>query len=556
MGTFSHVEIVIEPKRETSCSDLSSSSPSSCDYTAVTPRPNHQWTIEQEGVLCVLKRWYANDPNDIAKIFNSHFNAEGQGSGLGKKMNGHALSSKLHTMRNLREESRAYTLVFIETLFADEFGSWQNTREDLEKTAQILGIIPIRKTYEHRENVLWRWITSPKKRKKISEDDGVLGYVACNSEQDDDPPKTPMTKRKYLPTPSPSPLRVAQTSTATLHKRQCVRSIKPTKLFKPKSSAEPVENHRAIEAQGPLTADHKNHPPQVKGPSNNISCHSFGHLSSWVPKARLVFRFYDDNSSGLNTSTRIRAGAFLNETERIPQSADWNGADFWDAARRHLTRVREPTPFISVYESPLPVLHRGLRSSANGSVAVVDLHEVSKTRSSGIYSAAQLINQLGLVRGSYRYRGTSEWLIWGEIESKAIGTTFSIQQLRRFLAGAPDVSIVLQLPAIERSKNANEYRKNLAGNLNGVGEASGRVVGKFLAFTGLPKPSVDDVALKITRAWQLPGRTSLSRQRRYLEGVHYGLTQTEACLGSSEVPMESDEFLARRRHIDVVCFGT
>lgn len=137
-----------------------------------------------------------------------------------------------------------------------------------------------------------------------------------------------------------------------------------------------------------------------------------------------------------------------------------------------------------------------------------------------------------------------KWLVWGQIESKAIITTFNIAQLRHFLAAAPDVGIVLRLPEIETSENADQYNKNLANNPNQVSAACGRVIGKFLAFTGLPDSYVNNVGSKITRDWQLVGNASKPRLKKYLEGVHRELERARP-----------DEFLSRRRRIEAICSG-
>ncbi|KAI9879598.1 MAG: hypothetical protein M1830_008048 [Pleopsidium flavum] len=552
---FSHVEILVESDLEEPSCESSSSPASICDYTAVTPKPNHHWTLEQEGVLCVLRRWYTNGWRDIAEIFNGHFEAGNHGSELGKQMTGSTLSTKLFSMELLGEESKALMLVFVETLLADEFCAWTNTRVDLEETAQRLGIVLIKRTWEDREAIMRRCSrqsTSPKKKQKINDINGVLGYAAYESEEKELIPQTPTKKRRYPPTPSPSPRRLSQASNTPLKRTRCVPTATPINQYKYLPPT-PETSPRALVAQpsSPNTPFQKGNHSQVIASSAKDDVHMFGHCSNWMPRNRLVFRFYDANSSGLNTSTGIRAGAFQHNTGKVPDPADRDSEEFREAATKHFKRIREPTPFISLFESLLPVLHRGMRSCANASIAVIDLHTVIKgqrSSSSGIYLAAQVLNQLGLRGTAFRYRGISEFLVWGEIDSRAIVTTFKVGQLRQFLATAPDVAIILRFPEIQASEDAKEYRSKLAGNPNQVSAACGRVVGKFLAFTGVPDSYVDDIAKKITRNWQLVGNASKPRLRKYFKGVYNGLERARA-------ELEADEFLSRRRHIEAVCSG-
>ncbi|MCJ1365014.1 hypothetical protein MMC16_004132 [Acarospora aff. strigata] len=398
-------------------------------------------------------------------------------------------------MRRLEAYNKPVQRVFLETLFVDEFRAWSNVKEELEKTAEEVGIRLHTRLSEDKDDILQKYggeFKRTKRRRSIrTTDDGVLGNVAYESEEEQLVCETPAKTQIYLPTPSPTPHKGME-----FHHQSNRNQDSPL----------PVKRKRR-----------KTDPAIPQG------MHQQSQTADLAPKTKLGFRMYDDNSSGVNGPAGFRAGLFSDCNGEVSSPPDIGSKAFYNAAKNHFNWVREPTPFISMYQGLLPVLHRGFQSVANASVAVIDLQAVSA--SSKLYVAAQVIKQLGLRHGSFQYRGISEWLVWGMIDRNAVITTFKIKDLRKFLNGAPDVRIVLRFPEIENSRDANSYRKSLKGNLNQVGKACGRVVGKFTAFMAVPDSYVEEVARKIVRNWQLIGCRSPHRMEAYLAGVQLGLSQ-------------------------------
>jgi len=369
-----HVEIPVQTDDEDSPSEGSSCPPSICDYSPLAPRRRHNWTREQEETLSVLNRWYKISGPDLVEVFNAQFTAEIRGPDLDSKLT-KAILSKWYSLKRQGENSDAYSAVWLETNFIDEKG-WRNTRDDLEETARRIGKPLIRRLCENKE-LLFRKATreteSPKKRKRWEKCGGELDFGPPSNDEIDQTlrtskkkyklPTLPETPRRTLTAPRPSPLRTS------LHKRTC---------------------------------------SQATTLSRDDDGLDFETSSESMSRTRVLFRFYDNKSGGLNTSKGICAGAFKNNSRKVPPPADRNSKKFRNEATKHFKRVREPTPFISLYSSLKPALHRGLRSNAEASVAVIDRHAVSKSQPSGVYLAAKVINELGLRRGNYRYRGRSE----------------------------------------------------------------------------------------------------------------------------------------------------
>ena len=100
------------------------------------------------------------------------------------------------------------------------------------------------------------------------------------------------------------------------------------------------------------------------------------------------------DSQGLNNEIEIRAGLFksVNLTITPPSSDPRLRAEFLS----HLTPETKLSPFISVFESFLPALHRALKNGKQANIAVIDLQLVRKDLRKRFPDAATLIWPVGL----------------------------------------------------------------------------------------------------------------------------------------------------------------
>jgi len=543
---FSHVEILIEP-HEVELESETSTDRESCDYTPLRRRAGHRWTLKEREALCILRRWYCNSWKELAKVFNGYFAAKSQSDHI-IAVSGPALAMQLFEMQSHGVKRKAFESVFIETLFVDEHCAWTDIRRGLEQAARAVAIT-LERRVEDREELLKRCdeVSKNTKRKKTMNcTESVLGSFAYKSDDEDMGPATPAKRPRYL-TPSPSPRSGSKALTG----------ISPGQ-YDSGVVRKPQYKHTPATPQS-LCRPSRPGPSPLKTVSSKRVCMGSRPVpledAQQLPKTEIAFRFYDSNSSGVNGPTGIRAGLFSTSTGKISLPPNVESLSFRKEALKHLSWTREPTPFISMYESLLPVLHRGLQSpaGARASVAIINLHTISNNQTHNnprLYLAAKIIKQLGITHQVYGYRGISEWLVWGMIEKEAIVTTFRIEDIRRFLTGSPDVCIVLRFPEVESSRNANEYREKLKGNPNHVGRASGRVVGKFLAFVELPDPYIESAAKKMARDWQLNGNKSRPRRERYLEGVQLGLQGTRAELKASRQAKAEERLANYLKQVD------
>ncbi|MCJ1486684.1 hypothetical protein MMC06_006862, partial [Schaereria dolodes] len=290
----------------------------------------------------------------------------------------------------------------------------------------------------------------------------------------------------------------------------------------------------------------------------------------------LAFRFYDQNSNGVNGPTGFRAGRFQETNTRSNSPPDRRSKAFRDAAIIHLTPLSKPSGFISIFESPLPAIHRGLRSPANPHVAVIDLYQLAqaqKPRCPSLYPAASVIKQLKQRDKSEEnsippyYSGRGEWIVWESIKRQAVLATFSVQDLRVYLRNHPTLEHVLRLTGIQRASNSREYNKFIINTQLPLSRASGHAIGHFLAWTGLDEKFLDAAALKIARGWKFFGCNHVQRQNQYLAGARIGRqeflqdTRNPKARSSSSGSKKhekhtciavDDDFDSKRRHIEAV----
>lgn len=535
---FSHVEIAIAPTAVASEPEHSTDPPV-CDYAVLKRKPRNSWTLDQRRALCVLRRWYDNSWTDLAQVFNSHFAADAPAESSSIDLSGSTLEAQLCNMQIFGRKREAFVSVFIETLFVDEFGAWANMRRELEQTAERVGLELRRRLCENREEMLQKCSPASKstKRKKIiCGIDSVLGNMAYESEGSESHQESPAKRLQYL-TPSPSPQKGYKTMTHVSEGQY-------------DSVAKRDEHHNRL----PATPQSLRKSSRIEPPPQHIVVQKEVYTGPRIDQLpQLVFRFYNNESSGMNGPASMRAGLFQDSRAKVASPPEIDSEVFRKEAAKHFSWTREPTPFISMYESFLPVLHRALLSTTEASIAVIDLHAVSRSQErnrSKIYVAALIVKRLGLTPEIFGYRARSEWLVWGMIEKDAIVATFKIEHLRKFLAGSPDVSIVLRFPAIESSRNAEEYREKLKGNANQVSRASGRVVGKYLAFTGIPPSYIEYTARKIARDWQLHGSMSVPRLRKYLDGVQLGLLQKREDIMTSTQAKKKPRLIEYLQRVD------
>ena len=261
------------------------------------------------------------------------------------------------------------------------------------------------------------------------------------------------------------------------------------------------------------------------------------YLNVWRPLAevpKLAFRFHDDTRATQCSSKGFRAST-LNDTEiMVTPSPSRASAKFCDAAYTHLKPVPQPSPFVSVWQSLLPALHRGLRSQANPMIVIINLQHLYESQTSQIpdvHAASSVTRQLNLrkLQGyGIHFWGWGEWLIWGSIPSEYFLAKFTIADFRQHLLVNPELIRVLRLKDIESAKNSKTYTERVRTKPAITNAKTGNAIGQFLAFIGLNRPFIHETSLHIARVWRFQHWEDTAHQRFYLTEVY---TAYEAFLG-------------------------
>ena len=122
MSQFSHVEVLEKRRHVSRTGKTSGASDISRDFSEVTPRKIHKWSLEEQVTLILLERTYENTWAEKRKIFNSYIQDELDSSD-------HFTEGALRTMyRELKNK------------FSCPFGEWSCIRKALRQKAALLCI--------------------------------------------------------------------------------------------------------------------------------------------------------------------------------------------------------------------------------------------------------------------------------------------------------------------------------------------------------------------------------------------------------------------------------
>lgn len=224
------------------------------------------------------------------------------------------------------------------------------------------------------------------------------------------------------------------------------------------------------------------------------------------------------------------AGLFSDSPKSIPLPIDYSDDEFDRMLECHLRILPFSSPFISTTGTPLAPIHRALRNREGAVLTLIDSSQIQTK----VYSAQQLMWQKNIKIP--RYRGTDEFLIWGEIPSQAILCSIKITDLERIAEDHPDIRALLKLDVIASFKRIRKrLRKKLSlghGRLDG---ATGFTVGKLLRYIGIPDMYTDNVAERIASSWRFKKKQGSLAE--YLEGVRDGYISSDP---ASSVPSVSN----------------
>ena len=459
-------------------------------------------------MLCVLDRWFVSKDcgheqklsvRDMARIFRTYFQDTIKVQGRPHDISDLAVSAQLREISEKGLMHEAWQEVFLNTEFSGIDSDWAVTKQELLDTASSIGITLELKSSEDRDSILAKAAYGVSPRKRRRQEHKPARYSSDESEQSDQMmgdnlPKTPH------------------------HRCSTISSLK-TPPITPGNTANGLNTPPATPSTTRIST------------VSNIESSSAVNISEFGEPGygTIGYRFWDDRSQGFNTPGTFRAGALINLSldEILVHPADFNSESFQQSAHIHLTRVQEPTNFVSVWRRLLPALHRGLRSNANANIAFIDLSHINANQPLGrrLFSATDVLKKLranNKLPPRFKYNGCVEWLVYNYIEDLAIVASFSIAALRVYLQARPELEKFLRLEGVERAKSSVSYNRYIEKTALPLNPAAGCSIGHFLAFTGLPRRYLENVALDIARVWRFRDRKIESQTQSYLEKVHTG----------------------------------
>lgn len=283
----------------------------------------------------------------------------------------------------------------------------------------------------------------------------------------------------------------------------------------PPPAREYLPSETPTPAQSPSQSAHYNSTPPSSLPSPLQS------VRPDVTAPPLLFRFWDENSGGVNSSNKFVAGMWDQDaTTPIPDHSTIHPRIISTLVRMHLTRINVSSAFISLSTSPLGVFHRALRAGR----ANISILDTSKMNQSHLFSVIPFLRHEPIIYGSEgksRYFGQGEWLVWGVIPPEAILTTFSTDTLFSISTEYPSIGKLLQLHLIKNAKFNRAPLIRKLGSKNIMADMhSGRSVGQFLKLLNVPQPHISTLAMLFATkwSWRSPG----DKRAAFLQGVQRG----------------------------------
>ena len=374
-------------------------------------KPRHKWSDGHRHLLCLFsvghhckhysivlttqQKLYGNSIEDMTNIMNhilaKELRAEGFQSGMPS-------STVRWQLLNIQQGASGYDIwrkVILDPTIAEARKTFREGRDAIEDAALSLGITLHLQT-EEVDRIRPHGKRLGKRARKIQELRGVLGdLISSDDESDSDLPGSGNRQRMSasVETPIVTRTRHGQGQLLTPISRQSGGNT-PGSFGKISSGRDPVPE------------------------ANNASKNAGEPRSACKSLPKLVFRWYNDQSQGLNTPAELRAGKFLDQSQTITPPV-WT----MEAVTNHLVPHKLLSPFISFRESLRPCIFRALKAGmdTNACVTLVNLEKVRDMSiqkwgsENAVKACPNLIKHFGLTLGrGGSYKGGGEWLVHGK----------------------------------------------------------------------------------------------------------------------------------------------
>lgn len=217
-------------------------------------------------------------------------------------------------------------------------------------------------------------------------------------------------------------------------------------------------------------------------------------------KPQILYRFWNTESYGFNSSTHFIAGLWATGPTHIPHPRLYDQRIIENQMTCHLSRYPIHSPFISCFDTPLASMHRTLTAGHNAQFSIIDASRLDQAK---IFSAEELLRRKQLPKTvSKSYIGISEWLVWGDISQECIIATVSESDMQGISASNEDIQRVLQAAIIKSYEfNRAPLKWSLAKKRIMINFENGMALGKFYRLINLPESYVNNIGRAFSRSW-------------------------------------------------------
>jgi hypothetical protein len=467
----------------------------------------HRWSQREREILCVLRSVTANDWHEIAQLMNAYF------KGTGRRPFTRGTVSAYWGSLRLQKFGAEVTDMFVfitQGLTADQARiRYQEDLSELEQIAHHLGFSLI-STPQANASPSSRCVvratrprSSPRRLHKsndLGSHSQLLGprvdaRNSIESSHTSVAPSGSRTQRRILD----------QLEVASMHAHD--PRVEP--------STDPFSAEALLSSFPSFPYAPGSQPKQPRGSSLQLSNTrqlvrpSFAQT---IPK--ILFRFYDGSSAGINGPSGFRACRYSATETAVsmpveePPTPDDLGL-LWDASY-HLTRTPVGSRLISATPSLVWAFHKafkcvtlptgadepGTGSSKEAYISLIDGPSAnSHTR---VYETQPIIKALregGWLQDiRYKYKGTAEYLVWAEIKAPSITGVISTNDIEAYVRRWRGVRRLLRLDTIRQSTSINSLRKSFAQNPISLDAEIGLALGKLLHLFGI-RPTSDNEAI-------------------------------------------------------------
>lgn len=222
---------------------------------------------------------------------------------------------------------------------------------------------------------------------------------------------------------------------------------------------------------------------------------------------QLLFRTFNTSSSGLNSATLVRAGFYSSDEHALglpiamaPTSLDHEY--FLDDCYTHFHRVVNKTHLISATSSLIWAFYRLLQQQMeDSSASILSIDGSAAHEATHVFTAKPIIKKLRKRKSwnpIHKYRGSCEYLIWGQVAGAAITGFTTCADLIRPGFGHVALQRFLQLDLIRKSAHVAALRRALAAQAKTLNLEIAVAVGELARRLGLkPNSSRESISLMI-----------------------------------------------------------